>query len=314
MAPLTSRVLYHAPGDGLGHLVRAGRFLRTYFPTSYIIVTSNSRYLFDPRLTELLAPQTSKVLLPSTPFSPRQAWQALLQSCLDEGLTHLCIDAFPLGLHGELMGLHIPETVSVWQLCRRLKWSDYRTQLGDPLTGPLPFPSSCRTVLLEPLETAHLAFLGRIDRGVHSAFPPAHHAPTPAPATDPTLIAGLLEALAALPQPPWLIIHSGSREELEALVGYAHDLRTLEGHEGPLWLVTPEPLTEPLALSPPVHALSLWPVDALFAPAHRIVTACGYNLMEELRPWRHKHHFMPLPRRFDDQHWRARWHRTEPPV
>jgi len=314
MTHASSRVLYHAPGDGLGHLVRAAWFLRTYFSDSELILSSNSSYLSDHRLKHFLPDQTSLLPLPSHRSVPASSWQALLQRPIYDGLTHLCIDVFPLGLQGELLGLHLPSSVQVWLISRRLKWAAYRAHLGDTMAQPPPFSSPCRQLVLEPLETEHEAFLMRLGSGSITCPTPIRSRITLTPAAREPLPAPVQEALDSVTQPPWLIVHSGGREELEALVGYAHDLRTLEGHEGPLWLVTPEPLTDTSWLSPEVRCLSLWPVEALFAPAHRIVTACGFNLMQELRPWRYKHHFMPLPRRFDDQHWRARWHRTHPPA
>jgi predicted glycosyltransferase len=86
----------------------------------------------------------------------------------------------------------------------------------------------------------------------------------------------------------WLVAHSGDDDEVRHLADYAHELQQIEGIDAPI-----------------VIARRTFPLAPLLARATRIVSAAGFNIMLETEPWRHKHHVVPLPRRFDDQFTRA---------
>jgi len=86
----------------------------------------------------------------------------------------------------------------------------------------------------------------------------------------------------------WLVAHSGDDDEVRHLTDYAHELQAIEGTQSPI-----------------VVARRTFPLAPLLARAARIVSAAGFNLMLATEPWRHKHHVVPLPRRFDDQFTRA---------
>lgn len=86
----------------------------------------------------------------------------------------------------------------------------------------------------------------------------------------------------------WLVAHSGSDDEVRHLTAYARDVQAIEEVEAPI-----------------VVARRTFPLAPLLARAARIISAAGFNIMLETQPWRHKHHAVPLPRRFDDQFTRA---------
>jgi len=86
----------------------------------------------------------------------------------------------------------------------------------------------------------------------------------------------------------WLVAHSGSDDEVRHLTAYAAEVQAIEEIEAPI-----------------VVARRTFPLAPLLARAARIISAAGFNIMLETQPWRHKHHAVPLPRRFDDQFTRA---------
>lgn len=86
----------------------------------------------------------------------------------------------------------------------------------------------------------------------------------------------------------WLVAHTGDDDEVRHLVDYAHEVQSIEGIDAPI-----------------VVARRTFPLAPMLARAARIVSAAGFNIMLETEPWRHKHHVVPLPRRFDDQFTRA---------
>ena len=91
---------------------------------------------------------------------------------------------------------------------------------------------------------------------------------------------------------PTLIVHSGPGHEVEELIAYARDL---DPHA--------QILVATQADVP--NRIDAYPVTHLFPTAKRIVSAAGFNVMLETEPFRHKHHVVPFPRRFDDQFLRA---------
>jgi hypothetical protein len=108
---------------------------------------------------------------------------------------------------------------------------------------------------------------------------------------------------AGLPERFWLVVHSGPASEVEELASYAEDLRAAERSRAPIVVATAEP---PGSLPAGAMVVSPFPASALFERAERIVSAAGFNVMRQARPFRAKHVVMPLPRRFDDQFERAR--------
>jgi predicted glycosyltransferase len=86
----------------------------------------------------------------------------------------------------------------------------------------------------------------------------------------------------------WLVAHSGDDDEVRHLADYARELQSIEGTSAPI-----------------VIATRTFPLPPLLARAKRIVSAAGFNIMLETEAWRHKHHVVPLPRRYDDQFTRA---------
>jgi len=99
--------------------------------------------------------------------------------------------------------------------------------------------------------------------------------------------------------PVWLVVHSGPAAEVRSLIEFA---RGKTGNTAPRFVVvSPRALDLPAGIERISHPRA-W---ELFPHAERIVTACGFNSMLEAAPWRAKHLFLPLERRFDDQHLRA---------
>jgi len=193
-----------------------------------------------------------------------------------------CIDAFPCGIVGELGGATLPHTGETWHLARLLRWDDYARHATEA-------PRFDVTWRLEPLHSGHEAWLERASREIRDVelIDPPSNATTPA----------------GLPEGFWLVVHSGPASEVEELASYAEDLRTAEKSRAPIVVATLEP---PESLPDGAIVMREFPASPLFAHATRIVSAAGFNVMRQARPFREKHVVMPLPRRFDDQFERAR--------
>jgi predicted glycosyltransferase len=186
--------------------------------------------------------------LPVVPVPPslgrnRPRFVAWLRSTLAD-FDELLVDSFPGGILGELCELELPRTRHV---SRRLNWEIYNARLS----GPLP-----------EFESVHALEPGGLP-GEPLGLPPA--------AAGPALV----------DEPHWLVVHSGPRRELDAL------LRLAEG------------APRRLVISP--YEQWLYPIAPHLGHAERIITAAGFNLMHECAPFRDRHVHVPFARVLDDQ-------------
>ncbi|MFI1993098.1 hypothetical protein [Actinoplanes sp. NPDC020271] len=103
----------------------------------------------------------------------------------------------------------------------------------------------------------------------------------------------------------WLIPHAGPASETAELIAYARECAGLEDREPRLLVASPHP--------PPgdVDHIDVYPVWPLFAGAERVISAAGFNVVRQMRPWRSKHRMLPFARRWDDQFTRAARARRE---
>lgn len=88
-------------------------------------------------------------------------------------------------------------------------------------------------------------------------------------------------------EPHWLVVHSGPEHDVEHLIARAHR-------------------APKLVVVSPRHR-DVYPVAPHLPHAERIVSAAGFNVMQEAAPWRERHTFVPFPRALDDQFARAQW-------
>lgn len=99
----------------------------------------------------------------------------------------------------------------------------------------------------------------------------------------------------------WLLVHSEPLSEVLELIQYADEMSRLANRDRVLLVASIE--------KPEVghiHWIPVYPARALFPYVDKIITACGFNLMQETKAYREKHHYMPFKRKWDDQWLRAR--------
>ncbi|WP_157260916.1 hypothetical protein [Patulibacter minatonensis] len=275
-------VLVHALGGGLGHLARACRVVRALGLEDRAVLLTASRHAGDVRATGGL---------PVVAVDPAAAGDpaALLDLIAARAPARIVVDAFPLGVAGELEGLcssGVAGGPRVDHVARRLRWDVYRPRFG---AGRVRFGT---TLVLEPLEPAHEAFLrDHSDRMVPWSPPVERHAPR-----------------RAHPGPHWLVVHSGPDEETLELVAHAREHQAAEGTDLPIVVLSP---TTPPGLPDDVLVRDELPAAPFLAAADRLVTAAGWNVLDESRPFRGRHHVVPFERALDDQPWRARHVRRE---
>ncbi len=279
---VTGGDLYYALGGGLGHLTRARRVMATLGIRARVVCRS-------PHACDQQVVQGLELLqVPDEAAEGCAAFARWFEEVLWEYRPQrLYLDCFPVGLFGELSDIPLPPELDIHHLARLLRWENYL-----PLIGEKP-PRLRHVHLLEPLHPAHRQWLERHSDGIgllnlpagdvgQSGQPPA-------------------EFLAAA-GPRWLVVHSGPTGEIDELLAYARESAAVEGVTPDLLLVSPEYRGE--GARDVIH-LPLYPAFSLFPLADRIVSACGFNIMQETAPYRFKHRFVPMHRRFDDQFARA---------
>ena len=269
-------IAYYAPGGGLGHIKRAGKILSLKHGGEDGEIWSTSchgriRHLGQNLVERPLVASRLKRCQLSNEINER-----LQSSCP----THLYIDTFPSGIMGELTKLTWRGSCKIIFIGRRLKWQVYQ----EAIEG-LAHPAFHKAYRVEPLEPAQISGMTICSPFEDITLPEKKVTPKP------------------LPSRTWLITHSGPYSEVASLVRFAREHQSYLGCQGPIAILSPCQLR---SLPEATYQLESAPsAEPYFQSAHHIITACGFNIMEETKPYRHKQLVMPMPRRFDDQFWRA---------
>ena len=293
-------ILYYAMGGGLGHLARARAVAHTLGlrDRERVTLVTASPHARDPRVVAGF----DVLHAPLDLAGNRVEFQGWLRAAFDQlRPSAIYVDTFPAGIIGELAGLPFPEGVPLYHLARLLRWPEYEGQL---VGIPSVYPAYATSYLLEPLAEEHKAFLRERSREIR----PLELEDPPAPAAD---VPEQLAELRRAGRPVWMILHSGPRSEIMELVAYAGELRAAEaagGDDPQLVVIAPQQSTE---LPEGILQLDVYPARRLFPLADRLITACGFNVMREMIPYRDRHRFLPFERRFDDQFLRAARRRGE---
>ncbi len=274
----------------MGHLIRTRVLLNTLAINDRVVLISASPFAGDPRVTgtlEVLEPPRASVHGPKT-------YHNWLRERLDEYQPDaLFIDAFPAGVLGEWCDFPFPKDLELFHVARLLNWPAYLERIKDQP------PRFSATYLVETVTDEHSVFLHAFSRKVIPTtltYPEVEISPHHA---------SKLENLYRNGYETWLVTHSGPEEEVQELLAYARDRGESEGRNARIVLVVPHP---PQGLSPTFTYLDANPVSALFPLVDRIITACGFNLMQETIPFRDRHYWLPFPRPLDDQFLRAARH------
>ncbi len=301
---MPNKTLFYAQGGGLGHLQRAVACLAGLgLSAETCLLASASPYL------SLVAQQYNLATLP-IPLAfqhQRHAYQHWLATqILENQITTIYIDVFPCGIIGEwneaLFAL-LPANYSLkfYYIGRRLQWKSYQQWHNKAIF----FENS---YLFEPLETAHQHFLEQQSKQITYLAPSTFLSLSPI-IEPPQQLLQLLEK----EQPYWLFIHSEPLHELLALFQLAWQTYQNLTYK-PLWLIVsqlnPTLLHETLqtlggSYQIKYHLLNSLQPHFLFEKAEKIFSGCGFNTMYQTFAFADKHYFLPFPRRYDDQNWRA---------
>ncbi len=285
--------LYYAVGGGLGHFSRAIAFIHTQSELSpektIVMVADRPQFdLWDNCLLDQYWQSLTIVKIPVECFSSQEKLTSWLQSWLNvirPQAIHL--DTFPAGIMGEWSGIEFK--ASYFYVGRYLHWPAY----AHPIT--IDFEKIFRVEPWHIEQSKVLSSQSKVCEDLRLTYPKAkQQLPFPS----------IIRQWQKLGKAVWAIIHSEPQEEVEALLSLARDLAYQEGEE-PLFVVCS---SRPVEYETEVYPRPIFPASALFPNGDKIITACGFNLMEQALGFRYKHHCIPFPRRFDNQFLRyQRW-------
>lgn len=204
------------------------------------------------------------------------------------GVEEVVLDTFPCGLLGEWnLGSGFPGKKLVYTyIARALRWEAYRKLMKSP-------PFFQKSYRVEPLEAAQESFIKQNSGEVADLVLDLPLGHLPLPVKD-----GLLR-LQAQQEELWLIVHSGSQEEIATLVAYAQDCARIEQKNPVYWLVSPQDSLQ--VSTKTLKHISLYPAHKIFPWASCVFTGGGFNCMWEASQYPLSHKAYPFARRYDDQ-------------
>ncbi|MCV6629475.1 MAG: hypothetical protein OIF50_06415 [Flavobacteriaceae bacterium] len=266
--------IFFIEGGGLGHLSRVDKCIRlhNWDPKDCILLTHSVFYKYFPRYTWKYTKWDNK----SENLS-RLLYSQL--TALHDALVY--IDTFPCGMTGNLITVfHDFPKHRYILLARILKWQDYLHAM-DLSNFSIHFE---KVLLFEHVPKDQFSWLQT-------------HASTVEHIENLPLYDGPKQAL--LDSPHILLIQSGGRKDVERLLQWVQLQEKQQQKVLPLFVFTQVPFE---TKDKNVHFVyNQYPVQQYFEAATRIYTAAGFNLMQELQNYKHKHHAYPLDRKYDDQ-------------
>jgi hypothetical protein len=274
---------YYCMGGGLGHITRFTAFCR-HFSLKPALLT-NCEMVRSGQIKPLAGPIFIPDEADNINFASFRTWVSSAIECSRPKT--LIIDAFPGGILGELCELPVLRQVQCIYLARILDLKAYKSRLTAAL------PVFTKIYRIEQFGDEQQQWLQTLN----------------APIEDLTLPYPLTNShekveSTQLPDNCWLIIHSGANDELEQLWQFARQTAEIEGQTPNFAMASPR--NRPEFLPEKIAHYSLYPADNLIAQCTRVFSAAGFNIMQQMKVCRQKHHVMPMPRALDDQFLRYR--------
>jgi hypothetical protein len=99
-----------------------------------------------------------------------------------------------------------------------------------------------------------------------------------------------------------LIVHSDTEEEVLLLYQHAKDIALLEEIQPEFVIISP---CVPTDIRDEVTLFDFFPAYPCFEGVQKIITACGFNSMQQTKRFARNHIFIPFERKFDNQFLRA---------
>lgn len=271
--------LFYALGGGAGHLSRTQKLMRHLnINQSECLILHSCQQIFNSYF-----PNSKGIYFDSESFpTPTELKKAIEKVIFKYKPTHFYIDVFPFGLFGELKGINFS---GEYHLTARILKKEYFKKFGDLST--IRFN---RTRVIEALPQFQRKFIytnSEIVEGWECKSEEVFNDKLPISNNE-----------------KWLILHTGSIDECNDLIALAKETANVERKTIKLFFAGNN-----MVNSPEISNIHFTTARQYFLDADRIITACGFNLMDELKQHSHKHIYIPFERKYDDQFERARLYR-----
>ncbi|NLF97416.1 MAG: hypothetical protein GX569_11800 [Candidatus Riflebacteria bacterium] len=274
---------YYCMGGGLGHITRFAIFCR-HFTLRPALLTNCGLVR-----SGMIKPDAGPIMIPdeadSIDLDSFRTWISNAIECCRPDT--LIIDAFPGGILGELCDLPALKGIKCIYLARILDLSAYQSRLNGAL------PAFTKIYRIEQLGDEQQNWLQTLQAPVEELTLPYNSRPVDEKSYH-----------IELPYNCWLIVHSGSIDELEQLWQFACQTAEVEELSPNFAMVSPG--KKPEFLPETVAHYNCYPADSLIEQADRIFSAAGFNIMQQMKGRREKHLVMPMKRALDDQFLRCR--------
>jgi hypothetical protein len=311
------KILIYAQGGGLGHLQRSIYLMKTLnLQTEQVILASASNYTQNLADLHKITP----LLIPKNFEFDKQAYQNWLIAQINYlNIKEIYVDVFPCGIIGEwnnFLGysngkLIEKEQIKFHYVARRMKWQKYNNLVTNP-----PFFET--SLLLEELEPAHLEFVEKNSRLVINFFSNNENQIIEKKWQQ-SFQQEIQEDNEIFGKIFWLVIHSEPLEELIVLLEYTFEKHRIKKSLAKIIMVTQ--IDKKIILQKIIEdknfkiyeniianllIINNLEISLLLEKAEKIISACGFNIMQQTKKFANKHEFIPFERRYDDQFWRAK--------
>lgn len=278
------KYLYYGFGGGLGHITRFNAFCHT-FSVNPILLTALPKVANN----EIKTFAKEIFLLPQKYYKNKTGLRNWIIECINKiKPDKFIIDTFPGGILGELTDLKELDNIEVEYIARILKTNVYLKRISGN------FPKFSKIWQIEDYDEKqtnwlkNLALLNNIKiEKINLIYPDSDE--------DKKII---------LPNNCWLIIHSGSVNELKELYEYANDIASLE-NKSPNYVVIGQ-CNKPDFLPTQTPYYSIYPVTNLLNKAEKVFSGAGFNIMHQMKEMKEKHVVLPFERPLDDQFLRVK--------
>lgn len=268
-------IAFYVQGGGLGHLTRIHKLIQ------YLKIDAKEVLIITP--SKFLELFTSYFFVRISWNGSSEDWsKKITEQLLLHNIKQCYVDAFPLGIKGELIPVYraLP-SISYIYICRILQWKKYVSIIPKDL-----IPNFTKTLVLEKIYEEHLNWAHEVSKHVQVVQLP--------------LV--LPKENVKLSNTPYaLVIHSGNQKDVielckKAKTAIANDILSI-------YVFT----QVHIAFDDKRFHIRVqkYPVDQYFKYANKIITAAGFNLIHELEPYHKKHIVIPIDRLYDDQFFRA---------
>ena len=289
-------IAFYTTGAGLGHLTRTLKVIKTLDLNSPIIIFSNSQFIqSSPPFLQLKvyceAHQVEFIsILPEVNYEDYCV--RFIEQLKEKNVSELYIDCFPVGIYGELNGLseQAPK-IKLNLIARLIHWPNYQTLI----TRDNRFSS---VFYVEALAESEWQYCLRVCEQIRPL--------TLVSFLDNALIREA--AIVDIKKPYCLFVHSGSETEMTQLLDYGMQKLRFNKLNYTLVLASPWPIPAQFkGLN--IRVIQCYPIIHWLMDASIIVSAAGFNLMNEVSLLKATHWVLPFERRYDDQFTRLAAHK-----